>query len=131
MHKLALSVHQPWAWLITHGIKDIENRTWSTKVRGRIQIHASQCLRPKEYDYILKNIDQVAPGLVVPPFKELERGGIVGEVDIVDCVQQSSSPWFIGPHGFVLARAVSLPLRPLRGQLGFFKVPVDDTSLKN
>ena len=35
-----LSVKQPWASLICSGIKDIENRTWKTKFRGRVLIHA-------------------------------------------------------------------------------------------
>lgn len=37
----ALSIKQPWASLIAHGIKNIENRTWKTHFRGRIYIHAS------------------------------------------------------------------------------------------
>ena len=35
-----LSVRQPWAWLIVHGYKDIENRTWPTRHRGDTVIHA-------------------------------------------------------------------------------------------
>jgi len=42
----ALSVWQPWAWLIVRGYKDIENRTWQTGYRGTILIHA-----PKKFDY--------------------------------------------------------------------------------
>ena len=30
----ALSIKQPWASLIAHGIKDIENRTWKTNFLG-------------------------------------------------------------------------------------------------
>ena len=37
----ALSVRQPWAWLIVNGWKPIENRSRRTNVRGRILIHAS------------------------------------------------------------------------------------------
>ena len=40
----ALSIKQPWASLIVHHGKDIENRTWPTKIRGRIAIHASKRL---------------------------------------------------------------------------------------
>ena len=36
----ALSVHQPWAWLIVNGIKIVENRSWSTEFRGRFLVHA-------------------------------------------------------------------------------------------
>ena len=37
----ALTIKQPWASLIAHGVKDIENRTWKTKYRGKILIHAA------------------------------------------------------------------------------------------
>ena len=36
-----LSIRQPWAWLIAHGWKNIENRTWPTGYRGRFLIHAA------------------------------------------------------------------------------------------
>jgi len=38
----ALSVKQPWAWLIVNGYKKIENRNWPTSFRGRIYIHAGR-----------------------------------------------------------------------------------------
>jgi hypothetical protein len=53
---------------------------------------------------------------------EIERGGIVGSVEIVDCVTHSNSPWFMGTYGFVLRDPVALPVRPYRGELGFFEV---------
>ena len=31
-------VRQPWAWLIVHGYKDIENRSWRTRYRGTLLI---------------------------------------------------------------------------------------------
>ncbi len=40
--KLALSIRQPWAWLIINGYKDIENRSWPTNYRGTFFIHASK-----------------------------------------------------------------------------------------
>jgi len=39
---IALSIQQPWAWAIIHGGKDVENRTWPTKFRGRFLVHASR-----------------------------------------------------------------------------------------
>jgi len=47
-------------------------------------------------------------------------GGIVGEVDIVDCVTESESPWFFGDYGFVLANPKPMPLQPCKGALKFF-----------
>jgi hypothetical protein len=38
----ALSIRQPWAHLIVAGIKQIENRTWTTRYRGPLLIHAGQ-----------------------------------------------------------------------------------------
>jgi len=52
------------------------------------------------------------------------RGGIVGSVEIVDCVTVSDSPWFDGRYGFVLRNPEPLPFRPMRGALGFFRAPV-------
>lgn len=34
----AITIRQPWASLIVHGIKDIENRSWQTNFRGRVLI---------------------------------------------------------------------------------------------
>ena len=36
----AISIRQPWAWLIVNGYKDVENRVWFAKLRGRVLIHA-------------------------------------------------------------------------------------------
>src|SRR5438045_8559495 len=36
----ALSIRQPWAWLIVNGHKPVENRSWSTKYTGKLLIHA-------------------------------------------------------------------------------------------
>lgn len=44
-----LSVRQPWAWLIAHRFKPLENRTWDTKVRGLILIHSSKLFDKEGY----------------------------------------------------------------------------------
>jgi len=36
-----LTLHQPWASLIACGAKSIETRSWATKYRGPLAIHAS------------------------------------------------------------------------------------------
>lgn len=36
-----LSIKNPWAYMIAHGIKDVENRTWKTNYRGELLIHVS------------------------------------------------------------------------------------------
>ncbi len=60
-------------------------------------------------------------GIAVPT--ELPLGGIIGLVEIVDCVQEHPSPWFEGPYGFVLRNPRPLPFTPCPGHLGFYDVP--------
>lgn len=115
----ALSIQQPWAHLIVTGQKDIENRSWHTNMRGRILVHAAKRIDMQAYDH-LKLFYKL------PPVKYLERGGIVGGVEIVDCVKESDSEWFEGPHGFVLKNAVKFKFVPLKGQLNFFNVDLDE-----
>jgi len=45
----ALSVRQPWAWLIAHGLKPVENREWETHYRGPVLIHASKTFSEEDF----------------------------------------------------------------------------------
>lgn len=116
----AISVRQPWAHLIIHGPKDIENRTWATKIRGRVLIHASSAMSRREYAFVKQFAAQLTD-FELPSFEDLQRGGIIGSVEISDCVQHSASPWFGGPFGLVLRDPKPLPFHLCRGWLGFFK----------
>jgi hypothetical protein len=79
-----------------------------------------------EYDEAYQTMIRINKSLIMPSFKSLERGGIVGEVELVDCVIRSDSPWFFGEYGFVLQNPKPLTFRPYRGQLGFFNVTVSE-----
>jgi len=133
----AISIRQPWAWLIVNGFKPVENRTWYTNHRGPTLIHAAKGMTHKEYEEIeLCVAMSIDPKICVPAFDNLKRGGIIGSVEIIDCVSQNNgcpaymdTPWFTGPFGFVLARPEKLPFIPLKGRLGFFEV--DEALLKN
>ena len=126
----AISVRQPWAWLIVGGHKDIENRDWPTKFRGPILIHAGKApdgeamndLRCYRHPVTKDSLPSIADCPFAGGREIYEMGGIVGEAEIVDCVTSSASPWFVGCFGFVLRNARPLPFRPLRGQLGIFEV---------
>lgn len=111
----ALSIKQPWAWLIIHGGKDIENRTWKRSFRGRFLIHASKGIDQRamrEYKHLL------------PPKEDLIGGAIIGSVELVDMVTKSDSPWFLGPVGFVLKDPEPCVPMILKGKLSFFDVDV-------
>lgn len=91
----ALSIKQPWASLIAHGIKNIENRTWKTKFRGRIFIHASAKNAGALYELLNeKQIEAISNHwTAAPPFPDRPVSAIIGEVDIVDCVINHPSIW--------------------------------------
>lgn len=97
----AISIKQPWASLIAHGIKDIENRNWRTHFRGKIYIHASKqrAFYPSEYPLFLnesqlKTISSFDKnGVRHIDYKEGFTSAIIGEVEIVDCVINHPSIW--------------------------------------
>lgn len=117
----ALSIRQPWAWLIVHGGKDIENRSWHTKYRGRFLVHAAKGMTSNEFTQALLFCSE--RGLPMPDRDDMQRGGIIGSVDLVDSVDQSDSPWYTGEKGFVLRDPKPLPFAPLKGRLNFFNGP--------
>lgn len=96
----ALTVRQPWAWAIFAG-KNIENRNWLTRYRGRLAIHAAKGMTRMEYESAARFCTM--RGLVVPPRDALAFGAILGTVEVVDCVSLHPSPWFEGEYGLVLS----------------------------
>ena len=117
-----LSVRNPYAALIVAGIKTIENRSWSTRYRGPLLIHAG--VTPH-----LDSIDEVERRFNVCVDKaSLRFGGIIGSAVLIDVVTKSSSPWFVGPYGFVLSEARPLEFLALRGRQRFFDAQLAELS---
>lgn len=121
----ALSVRQPWAWLIVNGFKDVENRSRRTNLRGRIWIHASATMTRDDYsDCALSGF----PGLWRMPAYDILReqcGGIVGSVLLAGCVDEYPSRWFTGPWGWLVTEARPSLFTPCKGQLNFFAPTVN------
>lgn len=125
----ALSIRQPWAWLIVNGHKDIENRDWPTNFRGQLLVHAGLTMPRKHYDATVGELELC--GLLprdMPAYEDLQRGGFVGWTHIVDCVKSHPSQWKIenpwgDGYGFVLRDSRPMPFLPWKGRLGFFNVP--------
>jgi hypothetical protein len=65
-------------------------RTWTTRYRGPLLIHAGQLW----HDETIADIER--PHRIAIP-RDLQLGGIVGIVDLVDVVTQSDDPYFYGP----------------------------------
>lgn len=122
--KLALSIRQPWAWAILHAGKPVENRKWSTNLRGPICIHAAKGMTLDEWRDGLDTYRGAGASFdelkAFPSRHDLQRGGIIGVADLVDVVTSHPSPWFFGPYGFVLANPRAVPFISVKGALGFF-----------
>lgn len=124
----ALSVRQPWATLIVEGIKDVENRMWTTRYRGTLAIHAGRT--PAEV------LDAGSPykHYVSGPTSgvDIERlvfGAVIGVVELVDVVHGHPSKWAInGCYHWLLASPRRLRGGPIavRGRLGLFPVELHD-----
>lgn len=121
----ALTICQPYAHLIVTGEKRVENRTWPTRYRGPLAIHAG------------KSLEWMGDYTRTP---DMAFGAIVGVADLVDCVDVDDDSdltracakyqWFAthehvnGPFCFVLnnVRRLAVPV-PWKGAQGFWEVP--------
>lgn len=71
-----LTIKQPWATLIMQEDKRFEFRSWQTKYRGDLLIHAG-----KEIDKeAMKKLSKYLPD-------EIPLGKILGKVTLVDCIK--------------------------------------------
>lgn len=111
----ALTLIQPWATLIVHHGKDIENRSWMASYRGPLLIHAGKKIDPAGFELA----EQF--GIVLPD--DLPAGGIIGRVQLIGCVRDSDSPWAQPDQWhWQLTDPEPLAFRALRGQMGLFHV---------
>ena len=120
----ALSIKQPWAWLLCKGFKDIENRDWKTTFRGRIYIHTSKSksdMNKETLAFILRLLSNKQASELMLAYSRLTFGAIIGELNITGCMNLHPSPWFFGKYGFTVNEPTFYdePI-PCRGKLGFF-----------
>ena len=123
-----LSVRQPWAWLIIHGGKDIENRTWRTRYSGPLLIHAAKTLDESDYREggDIYRVLSEGSALTVPPRDELVYGAIIGKVRLVTCRAEPiyDNPWAVfGCWNWVLKCPEAIGPIPYPGRRGLFDVP--------
>ena len=71
----AITIKQPFASLIAEGLKEYEFRTWKTKYRGKILIHAG------------KGIDKKAMKKFEKYNLKYPIGSIIAIADLTDCIK--------------------------------------------
>ena len=71
----AITIKQPYATLIAEGLKEYEFRTWKTKYRGEILIHAG------------KGVDKEAMKRFAHLNLEYPSGCIIAKATLADCVE--------------------------------------------
>ncbi|XP_076880252.1 activating signal cointegrator 1 isoform X3 [Brachyhypopomus gauderio] len=83
-----LSMHQPWASLLTRGIKRVEGRTWYTSHRGRLWIAAAaKRPSPQEIAQVEATYRQIYKQDLQFP-EEYPTGCLLGCVNMTDCLSQ-------------------------------------------
>jgi hypothetical protein len=122
---LAITLTQPWAQLVVGGQKLIETRSWSTRYRGRLLIHAAKDMPESARTFASDH--GWAPD-------RMARGAIVGAVRLVDVlpVEHLSGKLTIqeieygdyspGRYAWLLAdhEELDVPI-PTRGALGLWR----------
>lgn len=120
----ALTICQPYAELIMRRLKRVENRTWPTKYRGPMYIHAGKSRHWLEAEDL-----RCYPNM---PF-----GAVVGIADVIDCLPllrieqgefDQKYPWLRahehanGPWCWILDNVVPIGPWPYRGAQGLFEI---------
>ena len=134
----AVSVSQPWATLLVHGLERLETRPWATAHRGPILIHASKHFPPaaralcrtEPFCTLLSRSGYVQ-------WRDLPAGKLVGVAEITGCtrveelrdlpdLERQIGDFSPGRWAWLLAgpRPLVEPV-PYRGRLGLFDVPDD------
>ncbi len=124
----ALTVKNPYAWLIASGIKDVENRSWKTNFRGRIYIHsAATHLSHKDTSlhFTTNQWMSLDPEIQNNCLLELfPKSSIIGEVDIVDCIKESGKVWGLENNFHWILENAELynePIKNIKGKLSFWE----------
>ena len=96
----AITIHQPYASLIAVGCKTIETRSWVTKYRGQLAIHASRkftygiigelCRNNPIWRETMKSLGiDYEKGFRISP---LPHGAVIATCRLVDCKMIRSMP---------------------------------------
>jgi|MTBAKSStandDraft_1061840.scaffolds.fasta_scaffold01338_30 hypothetical protein len=120
----AISIKQPWAWLIANGYKTVENRKWYTAHRGDLLIHASKSKEDLERD--LEYVRQTF-GIGIDP-DQLIFGQVLAVADLIACTKEPKERidqyWHDkGNFAWILRKIRQIDPFVVRGRLNLFEIP--------
>lgn len=121
----AITVHQPWAWAIVMGYKDVENRRSRTESRGPLLIHAALKMDPAGFQFLWElGLHRKLPD-------ELAVGALIGEVNLTDCRYGYESEWARPGHWQWILTSPKEFRSPLActGAQGFFTPRISSAAL--
>lgn len=142
----AISLWQPWASLccithpldVTRSVKGFETRSWPTRHRGDLLIHAAQRFTVEEREAGFGPLIRQALRREYRTVDDLPRGAIIGRVRLVDChpavAAESEADEYARAMGWYapgrFAWEITQPVLfrepiPYRGRQGLFDVPRD------
>lgn len=120
----ALTLTQPWASCVAEGVKTFETRSWGTRYRGPLAIHAA-----KGFPRIAQTFAR--SGRYVPRPYSFPCGAVVAVCRLVECFESSGfapnereaalGDWSIGRWIWKLADVEKIEPIPLRGALGLWE----------
>lgn len=117
-----ITLWRPWATFIALNFKQYETRSWGTRYRGKLAIHAAKRPIDPSGKYTASQVYNLTGGKLALKRREYPLGCIVAIVDLVDCPQMDSSLisrqteleqavgcWQPGRFAWQLGNVVALP----------------------
>lgn len=139
MEYRVVTIRQPFATLIALGIKTIETRSWQTRYRGTLLIHAAKkddrnCLALVCSDWFWGALHDVFGGKKPETRDDLDvlpRGAIIARTELRDCVLMTETTMpdepersfgFYEPGRFAWHLENTVPVKPIpaKGKLGLW-----------
>lgn len=79
----AITIKQPWATLLALGLKEFETRSWATKYRGPIAIHAGKSIDKEAFNEPTIYSALVKKGIKSPI--DLPTGAVIATANLMEC----------------------------------------------
>lgn len=135
-----LTIQEPYATFIMQGMKKIETRSWKTKYRGEIYIHAGKSknfLKKINNNKVLKLLENI----------DLNYGNIICKAELIDCVYMTKDfidkvknennyeyilgEYAVGRYAWILQNVKEIDQKiPAKGKLNIWLYPESSNHVK-